>query len=130
MIITKDMSRRAYELAKAVYQGSADRTSAIKELHTDTGMNAMSAADYIHNLRKMLAGEVYHRTLNFYATNYFLENIRSDFGEVALRNALSALKKHLDYYDSLGRSRQVKLRNLLQIQLASIQLHSTHLENV
>mgnify|MGYP001608218378 CR=1 FL=1 len=130
MKITDQMSDRAYNVARAVYRGTMDKTSAIVELSTRAGMNPGSGADYINNLRHMLKGELYHRTLNFYATSHFLKNIRSDFGEDALRSALSALKKHLDYYDSLGQGRQVKLRKLLEDYLTSMQLDPIHPEEV
>ncbi|MEX2490479.1 MAG: HNH endonuclease [Nitrospirales bacterium] len=130
MKITDQMSDRAYAVAKAVYRGTKDKASAIEELSTGAGMNPGSATDYVNNLRRMLSGEVYHRTLNFHATSYFLKNIRSDFGVDALGSALSALKKHLDYYDSLGHGRQVKLRKLLEEHLAFMQSDPIHPEEV
>lgn len=128
--ITDQMSMRAYALAREVYRGSVDKTSAIEELSNEMGMNLGSAADYINNLRYMLSGKQYTRTLNCFATNYFLENIRSNFGEEALHNALSAFRKHLDYYDSLGHGRQVKLRKLLHKYLAAIQPDPIHPEEI
>jgi hypothetical protein len=108
------MSEHAYEFGIEVYRGVLDKGSAIEQLSAGTGMNSASASYYVVNLGHMLAGEVYHRTLSFIATSYFLKNIRFDFGEDALNKALSALEKHLDYYDSLGHGRQMKLRKLLE----------------
>ncbi len=114
MIITDDISREAYLVAREVYRGTVRRDAGISDLSTRVGMNRGSASDFINNLRHMLNGEKYHRTLNYYATNHYLQCIRADFGEEACRNALSALRMHLDYYDSLGKGRQVKLRALLE----------------
>ncbi|HBL16386.1 MAG TPA: hypothetical protein DD417_06415 [Elusimicrobia bacterium] len=113
------MSEMAYKAAKAVYQGTMKKAAGIAEL-ARAGMNSGSAADCINNLKHMLEGERYTRTLNFYATRYYLTNIRSDFGVDALRRACAALELHLDYYDSLGHGRQVKLRKLLKDQLATL----------
>ena len=114
MRITDDMSREAYLVAREVYRGTVGRDDGISDLSKRVGMNRGSASDFINNLRHMLDGEEYHRTLNYYATNHYLQCIRADFGEEALRNALSALRLHLDYYDSLGKGRQVKLRERLE----------------
>ncbi len=114
MRITEPMSREAYLVAREVYRGSLQREAGISDLVARMRMNRGSAGDLINNLRHMLQGEVYHRTLNYYTTHYYLQRIHEDFGEAAYRRALSALEKHLDYYDSLGRSRQVKLREFLR----------------
>lgn len=114
MRIAEDMSREAYLVARDVYHGTVQREAGIADLASRVGMNRRSASDFINNLRHMLKGEDYHRTLNYYATNHYLQCIRVDFGEEAFRTALTALRKHLDYYDSLGKGRQVKLRTLLE----------------
>jgi 5-methylcytosine-specific restriction enzyme A len=128
--ITNQMSVRAYECARDVYRGTVDKRLATEQLSAETGMNPESAAGYIDNLLHMLNGEVYHRTLNFFATNYFLGIIRSDFGEKGLRSALSAVRQHLNYYDALGHGRQLKIRKLLQEHLDSIQPDQSHPDEV
>ena len=112
--ITKDQIAAAYTLAKDVYHGKTPLTTAIKELENRQGMNYASASDYVNNFAKMMAGEVYQRTLNLEATEYYLENILKDYGPDALAKALEAAEKHVDYYDGLGNAKQVKTRALVE----------------
>lgn len=77
----------------------------ISNLFGRTGMNAGSAGDYITDFLAMMNGDKYTRTLNEYSTRYFIEHIREDYGETAFRKALSACKKHAEYYTTLGHGR-------------------------
>lgn len=51
----------------------------------------------------MMAGEEYRRTINTFATRYYLESIRNDFGIGAFNKALNAIEAHAKYYSTLGR---------------------------
>lgn len=130
MKITDQMSVEAYRFASAVHRGTIEKRLAAEQLSLKTGMNSKSADGYIRNLLHMLSGKVYHRTLNYYATRHFLDGIRADFGDAALSNALSALRQHLDYYDSTRHGRQVKLRTLLQAYLDSLHSDESHPEEI
>lgn len=112
--LTEQQVNIAYDLAREVRLGKFEKSSAIRKLCDEFAFNKASAFDYIHNLGKMLDGEIYHRTLNIYATEYFLDHIAIDFGAQALQKALIAVEKHLDYYDSLGHGKQVKIRSMLK----------------
>ena len=98
--ITRSQVEKAYELAKAFYLEQVTQAEAVAELQT-IGMNPSSAKDYIRNLRQMLRGEEFQRTLNLPATDFYLHSIRRDFGEAAYANALQSLEHHLDYYEGL-----------------------------
>lgn len=100
--IAPQMTAVAYEIAKKVYEGQLGRTEGREEIVRQTGMASGSASDYISDLLYMLEGESYARTLNEYATRYFLEHIRIDYGENALKSALESCKKHASYYATLG----------------------------
>ena len=101
--ITLKMTQAAYSAAKKVYNGNATKNAALDELEDTMGMNRGSATDYLNNFRHMMEGKTYKRTFNGEATDYLLENIYLDFGGQALETALSAVKKHLTYYESLGK---------------------------
>lgn len=120
MRITEEMSKEAYLVARKVYQGEMTRDQGIADLTERLGMNKGSASDFVYNLKPMVEGRVYHRTLNYFTTEHYLESIRADFGESTYHKALSALEKHLDYYDSLGQGHQVKLRDLLKKAVAEL----------
>jgi 5-methylcytosine-specific restriction enzyme A len=84
-------------------------------------MNRASASDYVRNLRQMLRGEAFHRTLKIPAIDFYLSNIKLDFGDSAYRNALQSLEAHLNYYASLSTGHeQPSLRKLLAQHKAEV----------
>ena len=100
--ITDDMIAIAYKIAKDIYNGSLVVTQAKEMISTQSGMSINSTGDYIYNLRYMLEGKEYHRAISQNATRYYFENIQRDFGDEALKNALSACRKHVAYYSRKG----------------------------
>ncbi len=103
MKITKDMIEYAYHISKKIYAGEIKREQGKKMIRDDTGMVLNSANDYIAVFLNMIEGREYHRTISCYATRYFLENIRNDFGEDTFKNAVNATDMHTKYYGKLGR---------------------------
>jgi len=61
-----------------------------------------------------MKGEKYARTLNEYATKYFLDHILEDYGLSSLRKAVAACKMHADYYATLGHGRLVYVERLVE----------------
>lgn len=100
--ITNEMVSTAYEYAKKVYSGELTRNEGKFEIAKISGINPGSAQDLITDFLAMMEGSVYHRTMNNYATSYFIENIKKDFGEKSFQLALEATEKHIMYYNSLG----------------------------
>lgn len=111
--ITADMSKAAYEISKMVYQGKITRTKGKELIAQKTGMVAGSAQDYITDFLAMMNGERYTRTLNLFATEYYLKSIRADYGKEAFEKALEACQKHVEYYNKLGYGKQVKTQELI-----------------
>jgi 5-methylcytosine-specific restriction protein A len=68
-------------------------------------MNAASASDYIRNFKQMMLGKPYHRTLNAYSTELYLNGIRHDHGDAFARNALYAVRAHIVYYQGISGAR-------------------------
>jgi hypothetical protein len=62
----------------------------------------------------MMDGKVYARTLNEYATRYFLEQIRQDYGEASFKKALDACKQHAAYYATLGHGRLAYVERMVE----------------
>lgn len=118
--ISQRMSVRGYALAVDVHRGRLRRQDAINALVSETGISPGSAPDFIHNLRHMLNGEEYQRTLNQFTTRYFLERIRQDFGLAEFKNAISSLQKHVDYLDAIGKGRYPSLRELIRQGLDTV----------
>lgn len=113
-VLTNKMTGISYEVAKKVYAGSLGRTEGKEEIARRTGMNAVSAGDYITGFLAMMNGDKYTRTLNEYSTRYFVEHIREDFGEAAFRKALAACKKHAEYYATLGHGRLAYVERIVE----------------
>lgn len=110
--ITNDMTEEAYEIAKMVYEGNLSRTEGKNKISDETGMNIGSAGDYITNFLAMMDGQKYTRTLNTYATKYFLTRIKKDYGEDQFQKALRATKEHVKYYNGL---RNVNLNSIQNV---------------
>jgi hypothetical protein len=96
--ITNEMVRDVYQIGKQVFSGSIGRFDASCLAAKRTGMDRGSAQDYITVLLAMLDGKCYKRTINKYATAYYLDSIGSDFGEGKQREAASAVLEHVKYY--------------------------------
>jgi 5-methylcytosine-specific restriction protein A len=112
MEITNEMIKLVYYYSNRVYNNEINREDALDLIEKEIGMNRNSAGDYINNFTMMMNGKRYTRTNNTFATDYFLENILNDYGEIYLHNALQAVKKHITYYEEL---RDVKLREIRKL---------------
>jgi 5-methylcytosine-specific restriction protein A len=120
--IAADDFSAAYDAGKRWISGELSERQAVDSLVTGRGMNRASASDYVRNLRQMIKGEPFHRTLNTAGLQYYLDSIRVDFDEGAYRNALRSLAKHLDYYEELPTGgKQPGLRQLLAQREASLE---------
>lgn len=104
----------AYEIAKRHQNGVLSFTDAYERISRETGMAINSAKDYVNNLKYMLEGKCYARTLNTYATEYYIKQIRVDFGEQAYRSAIEATQKHVVYYNGLGYGKRRSIEKLLK----------------
>lgn len=120
MKITNEMVVYSYEVAKEVYVGKLTRPEGKEKVSTETGMKIGSANDYITVFLDMMSGKEYHRTINNFATEYYFENIKKDFGMEYLKNAITAADFHTNYYQTHGKGRLrgieeiiIKFRNQL-----------------
>ncbi len=104
----------AYEVAKQCYSGTLSFTDAYMRISKEKGMVPGSAKDYVNNLKYMLEGKCYTRTLNTYATEYYIKQIRKDYGEQVYLAAIEATQKHVDYYNSLGYGKRRSIEKLLK----------------
>ncbi len=124
-VILESQIEDAYSKGKAVFEGHMALPDAIRHLVANKSMNESSAKDYVRNLLQMMKGMEYQRTLNSYATEYFLSSILRDYGPEHLRLALNSVQKHLEYYEGIGRSRQIAIRELVRDYWAKISAQSS-----
>lgn len=115
--ITNDMVHFSYEVAKDSYEGKMDKQSASEIIQRETGMSKRSANDFVGIFHCMMTGNEYKgTTLNTYATKYYLQQIKKDFGEPVFRSAIQSAQKHLEYYHSVGYSRPSIAQLLLELK--------------
>lgn len=94
----------AYAIAKQTYHGNTSLTEGVDSLVSMHGLNSNSARDYIINFRHMMDGRGFHRTLNAFSMEYFLKRIQLEYEVERLKNALTALREHILYYQSIQRT--------------------------
>ncbi len=103
MKINRKEYEAAYRCGQQVHSGKLRITDAKKHL-AEIGINPNSSADLIYGLGRMLQGHRYTRTLSApVVADYFLW-IERDYGREFLRNAISSLQQHIEYYQSLTKS--------------------------
>ncbi len=114
MAITQVQVEAAYAVAKREYGKAITSEAAANHLVSKYRWNESSAYGYVHTFLCMMDGKEYQRTINAYATEYYLRNIRSDFGFPRFQCAISAVKKHLEYYIKKGKSKQYKIQAIIK----------------
>lgn len=100
MRIGRKEYEEAYRVGRKVYSKDIRLTDAVATLER-VGVNQNSARDLVSNLRLLLDGQRYKRTLSEANTDDYLTWILRDYGEPYLRNALSALEEHINYYKTV-----------------------------
>jgi 5-methylcytosine-specific restriction protein A len=114
MKITIDVIRDIYSAAKDTNRGITTQADAINKIVDAYKVKRSSVTSYLRNFFHMMNGEEYSRTMNHLATEFYLKNIYSDFGYDKLQNALTALRKHISYYESIRTVTRGGLRSLLE----------------
>lgn len=101
----------AYELSKKLYQKDISQREAITKVN-EIGMNVGSAKMYFLIFESLMNGENFKRTINAPSFDYYLDKIYLDFGKIKLEKALSALNKHIKYFEDVQDSRMIKVRRI------------------
>ncbi len=118
--ITLDIIMEIYPLAQDVFDNKQDLNGALDYL--EPKMDRGSALMYLNTFKAMRLGERYTRTINKTATRYFLEQIFKDYEADGLKKALTALKAHIEYFESfIGGSKMKNTREIHEEFLAKIQ---------
>jgi len=111
--ITKEQIIEIYQVSKDVYLNKLEVDTAIIKLENDLGINPTYASIFIANLRCLLKGKVFKRTMGALAFDYYLSQIIIDFGEGNFNLCLQSLKLHINYLENHYKSKKNKLRSLL-----------------
>lgn len=111
--ITREQYAAAFRVAADVYQGRTTKTDGIAYLQETFKLNPTSASDYMYDFKCMMNGQVFHRAMSADAVDYFFNQIATEFGLDALKNAVKATELHIIYYEGLGRTKLPKLRGVV-----------------
>ncbi len=112
--ITEAMIKDLYNSAKKVNSNSNTLSSELDELWNKHNINRSSATFYINNYKYMHTGKYYSRTMQEYATEYYLNHIYNEEGLSVLKVALSSVIKHIDYFENLGKGKINGIREIWQ----------------
>ncbi len=93
--ITLEDVKTLHPIARDIAEGKKNMHNALGYLGTK--MNRGSASMYIVAFLALRHGGDYKASISQLATRYFLEQIRADNGDHALRIALQVLSKHITY---------------------------------
>jgi len=109
--ITEKTIGSVFIVALDVFEKKIELLDAIKILENQENMHSGSARIYITNFQKMMAGELYQRAMNGFATRYFLEKIKIQ-KKTYFEGALKSVYEHIKYYESHSNG---KLKNIRSI---------------
>lgn len=112
--ITKEQYSAAFRVAVDFYHGRTTLTDGSAYLHEAHNLNIASARDYMYDFKCMMNGQVFHRAMSADAIDYFFNQIATEFGLVALKNAVKATELHIIYFEGLGRTKLPKLRGVVE----------------
>lgn len=99
--MTKEMVEKSFEIAKLKFLNKISLKVGV-EILEKMGINTNSARDYIYCYSHLMKGELFTRRINLYATEYYLKTIHKENGTTGLKNALSSLSKHFDYWEEVS----------------------------
>lgn len=113
MKISETQVQAAYSMSRNVYCGDVGLSAGARELHEEHGLNINSARDFIEDYKALRLGKVFQRAMSAPAMEYFLSGIETEHGTEALTVALSALRKHITYYESVSGTNLNKMRGVV-----------------
>lgn len=114
MPVTPDNLQLCYDYAKAAYEKKLKNAEAVRAIGSKTSIPATSANTIVRNLGHLIQGERYTRRLSSPLTDFYLRSILQDYGSAGLRNALSALWAHIEYYETKSSTNSVTDRRIHQ----------------
>jgi 5-methylcytosine-specific restriction protein A len=110
---TEEQIHKAFEIAKKVHLNEMSVSDGADTL-ANTGLKRSSGLDYIYAYSKLIQGVLYTRTINAYATDYYLDRIHKENGNGVLKTALLALSQHIEYYEETSGASVKKGREIYE----------------
>ena len=126
MKITNEMVQDVYLYATRIYSNEMTESEAINILKNKYSMKEGSAVPYIKAFQSMMNGEVYKRTINKYATEYYLNKIENNYGRDAFEKASYAVEQHKKYYNQCTKNSS---KNNQKLDVADDEIIDDSLDN-
>lgn len=102
----------AFTISKSVFDGSFTQTEGAHQLNQKYGINFNSAKIMIAVYSKLVKGLEFKRALSATDMAYYLSRFSDEDNKSLLKNAVSALGKHITYYEAKNGVTLVSLREL------------------
>lgn len=113
MRITPLQVEASYDIASRVFDHKITMETGANALQDVHGLNINSARDFINDYRLMLQGKVFQRAMSAPAIDYFLSKILQERGAVSHEAAISAVEKHIKYYEGIRKVNLNAMRTVL-----------------
>ena len=120
MRISQAQIQASYDVASRVYQHVISANTGAIDLHNNHGLNVNSAKDFIRNYSHLLRGEVYRRGMSKSAIDFYLTKFFEEHGSLEHGLAISAVEKHINYYERLRNTKLNELRSVVSRHKAKI----------
>lgn len=111
--ITNEQIHKAFEIGKDIYMNHISLNEGTESLES-IGMKKSSGLDYIYAYSNLIQGKLFTRTINAYATDYYLERIYNENGSSGLKTALLSLYQHIEYYEATSKAKVRKGREIYE----------------
>lgn len=101
-IIDRATIEKYYELSRKVHDGEitpSDARAEVQRFHPDRSDSSFTTY-YHYAFKYMVEGKGFTGDISNDAIDYYLENIRKDYGREGLRNAIESVEKYIVHYES------------------------------
>jgi hypothetical protein len=117
--ITTEMIKQCYIAWKKIYNGEISRIDGIKKLHNDFDWKENVAAGHINNLKHLCNGEEYKFIMKESDTDYYISQLKNDYGDDVYQNTLLARKKHDEFRIWLKKYQNEKNKNQRTVKITN-----------
>ncbi len=114
MKITKLQTATAWAVASQVYSGQLTLTDAVSLLSNENGLNTGSARGFIYLFKCLMEGKKFHFGTPEFSMRHVLEQIYHEHGKKGLSQALTALRRHIEYNEFRYAKNMKRMRKVVE----------------
>jgi len=123
--VTAEQISAAYQVSKNIFSKKIKRAEGIELLSNTYHLNKASAGDFINCFKCLMEGRVFQRAMSSSAMDFFMSSITTDFSIERQENALNALYKHIEYWESHYKTNALSMRKIANYYLKGIEQNLT-----